>query len=187
MKHLRKLFGVYRAVLYTHPVYTQALQSSFLMGVGDVLSQTVFEDKGIKNIDKGRVIRFAGIGFFFMGPALQLWYMRLAKFKAKSSYVQTAKKVAADQLVAAPVILCTVMSSVSLMEGHNVEQTKEKLKNDYFEVLLTNYKVWPLVQFLNFSLVPVNFQVLLVQAVAIFWNSYLSFKSHKNYEERQDT
>lgn len=66
MKHLRKLFGVYRAVLYTHPVYTQALQSSFLMGVGDVLSQTVFEDKGIKNIDKGRVIRFAGIGFFFM-------------------------------------------------------------------------------------------------------------------------
>lgn len=75
------------------------------------------------------------------GPALQLWYMRLAKFKAKSSYVQTAKKVAADQLVAAPVILCTVMSSVSLMEGHNVEQTKEKLKNDYFEVLLTNYKV----------------------------------------------
>jgi hypothetical protein len=27
------------------------------------------------------------------------------------------------------------------MEGHTVEQTKEKLKNDYCEVLLTNYKV----------------------------------------------
>jgi hypothetical protein len=26
------------------------------------------------------------------------------------------------------------------MEGHTVEQTKEKLKNDYCEVLLTNYK-----------------------------------------------
>jgi hypothetical protein len=36
------------------------------------------------------------------------------------------------------------------MEGYTVEQTKEKLKNDYFEVLLTNYKVS---QFSEFPLV----------------------------------
>jgi hypothetical protein len=36
------------------------------MGLGDVLCQTVVEDKGIKNIDKGRVIRFAGIGLIFV-------------------------------------------------------------------------------------------------------------------------
>jgi protein Mpv17 len=73
--------------------------------------------------------------------------MQLAKFKAKSLYLLTAKKVAADQLVAAPAILVTVMSAVSLMEGHTVEQTKEKLKHDYLEVLLTNYKVSQLLKF----------------------------------------
>jgi hypothetical protein len=67
--------------------------------------------------------------------------MKLAKLKAKSLYAVTAKKVAADQLVAAPIVLFTIMSAVYLMEGHTVEQTKEKLKNDYCEVLLTNYKV----------------------------------------------
>ena len=67
--------------------------------------------------------------------------MKLAKLKAKSLYVQTVKKVTADQLVAAPVILLTVMSAVSLMEGDTVDETKEKLKNYYCEVLLTNYKV----------------------------------------------
>lgn len=67
--------------------------------------------------------------------------MKLEKLKAKSSYARTVKKVTADQLVAAPVILFTVMSAVSLIEGHTVDETKEKLKNYYCEVLLTNYKV----------------------------------------------
>jgi len=67
--------------------------------------------------------------------------MKLEKLKAKSFYAQTVKKVTADQLVAAPVILLTVMSAVSLMEGHTVDETKEKLKNYYCEVLLTNSKV----------------------------------------------
>jgi hypothetical protein len=67
--------------------------------------------------------------------------MHLAKFRAKSLYAMTAKKVVVDQLVAAPTVVFTVMSAVSLLNGHTVEQTKEKLKNDYFEVLLTNFKV----------------------------------------------
>ena len=79
--------------------------------------------------------------FLFQGPVLQVWYMKLENLKAKSLYAQTVKKVTADQLVAAPVILLTVMSAVSLLEGHSVDETKEKLKNYYCEVLLTNYKV----------------------------------------------
>lgn len=79
--------------------------------------------------------------FLLQGPVLQLWYMKLEKLNAKSLYARTVKKVTADQLVAAPVILLTVMSAVSLMEGHTVDETKAKLKNYYCEVLLTNYKV----------------------------------------------
>jgi len=74
--------------------------------------------------------------------------MKLEKLKAKSLYARTVKKVTADQLVAAPVILLTVMSAVSLMEGHTVDETKEKLKNYYCEVLLTNYKVSQFSEFL---------------------------------------
>jgi hypothetical protein len=35
------------------------------MGIGDIISQAAFEGRGIKDIDKGRAIRFAGIGLFF--------------------------------------------------------------------------------------------------------------------------
>lgn len=66
MKHIRKLFGAYRRLLYDYPICTQAVQSSILMGIGDIISQTLFEGKEMKNIDKGRVVRFAGIGLIFM-------------------------------------------------------------------------------------------------------------------------
>jgi hypothetical protein len=79
--------------------------------------------------------------------------MKLEKLSAKSLYARTVKKVTADQLVAAPVILLTVMSAVSLMEGHTVDETKVKLKNYYCEVLLTNYKVS---QFSGFSIVMID-------------------------------
>jgi hypothetical protein len=66
MKYIWKLFGAYRGLLYAHPICTQAVQSSILMGIGDIVSQAVFEGKEIKDIDKGRVIRFAGIGLIFI-------------------------------------------------------------------------------------------------------------------------
>jgi hypothetical protein len=66
MKHIQKLFGAYHRPMYAHPIFNQAVQSSILMGIGDIISQAIFEGKEIKNIDKGRVIRFAGIGLIFM-------------------------------------------------------------------------------------------------------------------------
>lgn len=43
---------------------------------------------------------------------------------------------------------------------YRARQGVEKVKQDLKAVLITNYKVWPAVQILNFSVVPVKLQVL---------------------------
>ena len=43
---------------------------------------------------------------------------------------------------------------------YRASQGVEKVKQDVKAVLITNYKVWPAVQMLNFSVVPVKLQVL---------------------------
>jgi hypothetical protein len=43
---------------------------------------------------------------------------------------------------------------------YRASQGVEKVKQDIKAVLITNYKVWPAVQMLNFSVVPVKLQVL---------------------------
>ena len=39
----------------------------------------------------------------------------------------------------------------------------------------TNFKVWPLLQLINFTLVPPQLQVFYINFMQIWWNAYLSF------------
>jgi len=52
------------------------------------------------------------------------------------------------------------------------------VKETLAPTLITNYKVWPLVQVLNFAIVPVKLQVLFVNCVAVWWNFVLSMTQH---------
>lgn len=63
------------------------------------------------------------------------------------------------------------------VQGENYETVVHKLKRDYTDVVIANYKLWPWVQLVNFYAVPLQYQVLLVQLVAIMWNCYLSWKT----------
>lgn len=122
--------------------------------------------------------------FHIQGPSVRFWYGVMDKsIKVKSPLHRTLIKVGIDQIIFAPIFIALLVSTISYMQDQNVQLIEEKLRTQYKDILIGNYYVWPWVQLVNFRFVPLNYQVLLTQIVAFFWNSYISWKTHTHSVE----
>ncbi|EZA47821.1 hypothetical protein DMN91_011608 [Ooceraea biroi] len=184
---MRNLKTVYQRALIKYPVRTQAVQAGILMGLGDQIAQNFIENES-KTIDFVRTMQFTGIGFFITGPATRIWYGILDKHIGSKGSSIVIKKVLCDQLFFAPTFVAVLLTTIGICQGKDMERLKLKLKNEYGDILKNNYKLWPMVQLINFSLVPLNYQTLVVQSVALLWNSYVSYRtnSDRRSEESRD-
>jgi protein Mpv17 len=127
---------------------------------------------------------------------LRKWYGILqSQFCSPNKTVNTLKKVAGefdelvqqdqqlnnflvlvDQVLFAPAFIGVLVGSIGFLQGESNILTK--LKREFPDILVANYKLWPAVQLINFYFVPLNYQVVVVQIVAVAWNSYVSFKTN---------
>uniref|UniRef100_A0A8C4ND79 Mitochondrial inner membrane protein Mpv17 n=1 Tax=Eptatretus burgeri TaxID=7764 RepID=A0A8C4ND79_EPTBU len=173
------LWKGYQTLLKKHPVKTQVCSAATLMMLGDVISQQVVENRGFKHHDWPRSGRMAFIGLIYIGPCITLWYRALDYLVHGTSKTTALKKMLLDQIICAPTILGGFLTFMGVLSGLSSEQIANKFKKDYKDVLITNYYIWPAVQVANFYFVPLNHRLIVVQFVAIFWNSYLSWKTNK--------
>lgn len=162
---------------------TSAVSAGTLMSLGDFLAQTVIERRSVNEYEPKRTLRFFTFGICFVGPACSLWYTFLARRFGAAKF-STVKMVACDQLLYAPPFLASFLTGMELLKGEfSPQHIKYKLQQDYPDVLKTNYKIWPLVQAVNFTFVPVIYRVVVVNIVAVGWNTYLAMMSEKKHPE----
>jgi protein Mpv17 len=96
----------------------------------------------------------------------------LTKIKTPNKHLDTVTRVLADQIIFASTNLAFFLSSMAYLEGSSVS---EKLSSTYVEALKKNWMVWPAVQAVNFTVVPLQHRVLVVNVVSLGWNCYLSY------------
>ncbi|KAG2385977.1 hypothetical protein C9374_003126 [Naegleria lovaniensis] len=194
----------YLNMLETRPILTKSVSSSILVGLGDVLTQTLEHDhhkhpSSSSNtttsttsftLDYVRTLKMASFGIVLIGPTLHLWYKFLDRFVAKKypvGYIlsktertlNAARQMFVDQTIFAPFALFQFLAYMGTIEGKSFDSILEKMKQDMWPTLIVNWYIWPAVQMLNFTLVPLQYRVLFVNSVSILWNAYLSHVQHK--------
>ncbi|KAL3282233.1 hypothetical protein HHI36_005428 [Cryptolaemus montrouzieri] len=172
-----KSIRTYKKLLQTYPLLVQSVQTGVLMGTGDMIAQGFIEGRSLKNLDTKRTITFCGLGTCLVGPTLVTWYKTLSIIVKGSSKAVVLKKVALDQLCFSPTFIGCFLCTLGFVQGYDFQQIKQNVSKNYKDILLTNYQIWPLVQLGNFYLTPLHYQTLVVQGVAICWNTYISWKT----------
>lgn len=174
------MWAMYLLLLESNPLATKMWTSGALNAFGDLLAQFLFEDG--KNVDVKRTLTFTFLGAFLVGPALHFWYGILGKIVTVGGSLGAGVRLGLDQLAFAPVFLATFLSALFAIEG-NTDKLPNKLKQDLFPTVVANWKIWVPFQFLNFRFVPANLQVGAANVIALAWNVYLSWASHKKVPE----
>ncbi|KRZ26555.1 DNA replication licensing factor mcm7 [Trichinella pseudospiralis] len=169
---LLKLMNFYNRILQLHPWKSQMIISGFLMGTGDVISQTVLEGHRSYNFfEFDRTFRF--------GPLIWAWFVKLDKIFVGHSLLSVIKRVALDQLLFSPVSYTGFILFLGFLQRLNFENIKEKWKTDFRQIYLTNLQLWPAVQLLNFYFIPIQHRLFVTKCVGIFWNTYLAWQTNQ--------
>jgi len=192
------LARAYQHSFDSHPNSTLAITGGVLNALGDVVAQISQNTIGRKDhepyrhYDFLRTLRFFCFGFT-ISPVMGRWNtflerrfpLRTSYYSQKISFKALSKRVACDQLVMAPIGLGLFLGSMGIMEGRSTRQIHEKISDLYPTALLTNWKVWPLAQLVNFRYMPLPYRVPFSQACGVFWTLYLSILNSQE-DTKQD-
>lgn len=179
----------YSSLVQTHPRITNAITTGSLFGIGDAIAQLGFEPKPFDFKRNARSVIYGSVIFAFIGDK---WYKLLSRVKFPgpqsgnarvNKLADTITRVAVDQLIWAPIGIPLYFTCMSFMEGKNLADTKVKLQEHWWDTLRTNWIVWPTFQMVNFSIIPVQHQLLSVNVISIFWNTYLSMTNANKLEK----
>ena len=104
-------------------------------------------------------------GGAIFAPIATKWFQFLQNRITLSTMPRTlCARIVADQTLCAPTMIGVFLSSMALMEG---KEPQEKLQKAYWDALRANWMVWPILQGVNFWVVPLQYRVLVVNVLNI--------------------
>ncbi|KAI5076324.1 hypothetical protein GOP47_0008389 [Adiantum capillus-veneris] len=158
------LWARYMETLEDHPLITKSLTAGILNLFADLVCQVVFEK--VQQVDIQRLLSFTAIGLFMSGPGLHFWYGLLPKVIPVPGFSGVLLRLAADQIIFTPLGVVCLFIALCTFEGRQ-QEIEAKLRKDWLQLVVANWKVWVPFQLINFGFIPpqlqVNFQL------SIFW------------------
>jgi len=124
--------------------------------------------------------RFYLFHFFPLQEGKQLINSPIPSHKALTMMV-------VDQTVFAPMFLPVYFTSLNLLKGTPTDQIFSELKLFWWPTLVANWKVWPMVSFLNFMVIPLQYRVIFVNTIGLFWNTFLAYSASRVEEKATHT
>ncbi|THD24082.1 Mpv17 protein 2 [Fasciola hepatica] len=136
----------------------------------------------ISSIDVHEVLRLGGIGAF-QGTYQHFYYTWLDRKLVGNSLSTIAKKVIMDEACVGPISLVLFFMYNGICHKRTIEGGIEHVRHHFLSAYLADLSFWPLVQTINFGLVPPRYRVPYIAFFMCLWNTYLcilNFNKNQN-------
>ncbi|KAG7368988.1 Mpv17 / PMP22 family protein [Nitzschia inconspicua] len=185
---LAKFLTWYSHQLDRRPLLTKSISAGLIGASGDLVCQHLSlssEASSSLPYDWHRTGRFFIMGSFWVAPITSHWYIALATklVPGKTTVSTVTKRLVLDQLFFAPLFCPSFMGLLWLLEGLDLPTIWTKLREVTPTIIVANWFLWIPAMAVNFSRVPLKYQVLFGNVVALAWNIYLSYMSTRGSKE----
>lgn len=169
---IQQFLATYEGWLAKKPILTKALTSAVGFALGDILAQCFLG--GDAAFDWARFARVTSFGFVLHGTTGHVWYGKLDQLLPGTEAWKVAVKVAADQVLWAPIFTAMYFSYLGLAEGRSMDYIKAKIQNDTMAGVTASWKVWPIVHAVSFRFVPTELRILYINSIQVRWRGVTS-------------
>jgi len=180
----KSLLKRYIQLLEEHPYKTKMITSGIISGMGDVASQALTAgslEAFTLAFSLERLVKYAGVGALVTAPILHHWYLFLGRHFPSTELPSVLQRLAMDQFAATPFLIVGFFGIFLCLDG-KPQELQDKLKQDFWTTIRSNWMLWIPANLINFRFVPLNLQVLYSNSVGLFWNIYLSGAANRKVE-----
>lgn len=193
----RSFYTWYLQSCTNRPFLTKGLTAGFIAALGDFLAQQ-FEAASLAKVDSTtipaihlvlnlqRLLSFFLCGTLYTGPFVHVWYQGLAHMgrvvKSKlgaNNLQQLVSQVLVDQTVGVVlffplyIVVYDLLEAILLGQLPSLGHAIAKCQTHIRQVILMQYRIFPIANTINFALVPEQLRALFSNSVSLFWNIYL--------------
>ena len=190
----------YEKSLVDFPLYTKAVTSGVIGGLGDLTAQLILPKSTkrtvampLSHLNLFRTFTVFMEGLFFSGPLLHLGYDHFEHlFPTTTGTTQSsdmtqitiasALQTFLDIIVMDSILACSFMLFSGIFQGQTPKRLWYEIKRELLDTVKVSWASSALMsplQILNFAVVPLRYRVLITNIQDIFWNAAVSWSTHK--------
>lgn len=192
-------------------VFTQSLERTFLANKDETDADTTAKsqntvqeqtkEKAAVRTNWMRTWHIVCTGMFWSGPSAHCWYSSLERIMqhivvpvvGSNRLVGLVSRLLLDSIIFSPITIAGFFTINSLIQAgpsrtnllNVVSVIQEKLSTKWSKAVLAAWSFWPVVNVVNFSVVPLKYRVLYANVMALLWTGYLSFVNHQKKKKEE--
>ncbi|XP_067636216.1 mpv17-like protein isoform X2 [Eurosta solidaginis] len=182
---MNSLKSQWRMFANTHPLAKGVMSYAIIWPTGCLIQQTL-EGRDLKTYDWMRCMRFSMFGALYVAPTLYGWVRLSSVMWPQMNLKVGVVKAAVEQISYGPFAGCSFFYGMSLLEGKNHKEAVQEVKDKFPPTFKVGICFWPIIQTINFSMIPESYRVVFVSVCSLGWTTFLAYLKTKNMHEGEE-